>query len=106
MNNIQSLPEDSFLKSEMVLDLVDNIKNIDLKQLINLDMIAQYAKGAINIATGVFDFFVAIVVSVYILLQRGQIINFFKKRCYLAKLRKISLSDCTYMIVLPSGVRP
>jgi len=79
MQNIQSLPEDSFLKSDMVLDIVDNIKNIDLKQLINLDMIAQYAKGAMNIATGVFDFFVAIVVSVYILLQRNEILEFFKK---------------------------
>ena len=79
MQNIQRLPEDSFLKSDMVLGIVDNIKNIDLKQLINLDMIAEYARGAINIATGIFDFFVAIVVSVYILLQRNEILEFFKK---------------------------
>ncbi len=79
MQNIQSLPEDSFLKSDMVLGIVDNIKNIDLRQIINLDTITQYAKGAINIATGVFDFFVAIVVSVYILLQRNEILEFFKK---------------------------
>lgn len=90
MQNIQSLPEDSFLKSDMVLDIVDNIKNIDLKQLINLDMIAEYAKGAINIATGVFDFFVAIVVSVYILLQRNEILKFFKK------LGKAMFKESTY----------
>lgn len=90
MQNIQSLPEDSFLKSDMILGVVDNIKNIDLKQLINLDMIAEYAKGAMNIATGIFDFFVAIVVSVYILLQRNEILEFFKK------LGKATLKENTY----------
>ena len=90
MQNIQSLPEDSFLKSDMVLDIVNNIKTIDFRELINLDMIAQYAKGAINIATGVIDFFVAIVVSVYILLQRNEILEFFKK------LGKAMFKESTY----------
>ena len=90
MQNIQRLPEDSFLKSDMVLYVVDNIKNIDLGQIINLDTITQYAKGAINIATGVFDFFVAIVVSVYILLQRNEILEFFKK------LGKAMFKESTY----------
>lgn len=78
MKNIDNLPEDSFLKSDVILNIVNNIKNIDFKQFINIDMLAQYAKGAINIATKVFDFFVAIIVSVYILLQRIEIVEFFK----------------------------
>lgn len=79
MQNIGNLPEDSFLKSDIVINVIDNIKNIDFKQLINMDMLAQYARGAINIATGIFDFFVAIIVSVYILLQRNEILEFAKK---------------------------
>ena len=41
-----------------------------------METISQYAKGVINIATGIFDFFVAIIVSVYILLERKEILNF------------------------------
>lgn len=78
MESIDKLPEDSILKSEMVMDIVDSVQNIDLKQFINVDKLAQYAKGAIDIATKIFDFFVAIIVSVYILLQRKEILEFFK----------------------------
>ncbi len=78
MESIEKLPEDSILKSDMVMDIVDSVKNINLKQFINVDKLAQYAKGAINIATKIFDFFVAIIVSVYVLLQRKEILEFFK----------------------------
>jgi len=79
MQKIEELPEDSFLKSEQVLNIANGIKNIDLKQLLNIDMITQYAKGAINIANSIFDIFVSIIVSVYILIERKQIIEFLKK---------------------------
>jgi len=79
MENIDKLPEDSILKSDIVIDIVDSVKNVDLKQFINVDKLAQYAKGAIDIATKIFDFFVAIIVSVYVLLQRSEILEFFKK---------------------------
>jgi len=90
MNNIQNLPEDSILKSDYVIDIVNHIKKIDLKQFINMDKLAQYAKGAIDIATKVFDFFVSIIVSVYILLQRKEILEFFKS------LAKAILKENTY----------
>ena len=79
VNNVNDLPQDSFLKSDLILDVINSIKNIDFKQFINIDSLAQYAKGAINIATKIFDFFVAIIVSIYILLQRREILQFFKK---------------------------
>ena len=41
--------------------------------------IAEYAKGAISVAGKIVDFFVAIIVSIYILRQRGDIINFGRK---------------------------
>ena len=79
IQNFETLPEDSILKSDLVNDFVSSLKNIDLKQFINIDKIAQYAKGAINVASKIFDFFVAIVVSVYVLLQRTEILEFIKK---------------------------
>lgn len=78
MKAIEELPEDSVFKSEEVLNIVNEIKNIDFKQFINMEKIAEYAKGAIDVASKVFDFFVALVVSVYVLLQRRDILNFFK----------------------------
>lgn len=79
MEKINSLPNDSIFKSEYVMRIADEIKNIDLKQFINIESLTEYAKGAINIANGVFDFFVAIIVSVYILLERNKIIKFIKR---------------------------
>ena len=79
IQKINELPEDSILKSEMALKFVDDLKNIDLKQYINIETIFQYAQGAISFATGIFSFFVAIIVSIYILLERREILNFAKK---------------------------
>ncbi len=78
MKAIEELPEDSVFKSEEVLNIVNEVKNIDFKQFINMEKIAEYAKGAIDVASKVFDFFVALVVSVYVLLQRRDILNFFR----------------------------
>jgi len=79
LESINRLPDDSFLKSDIVINLIDNIKNIDLNQLINFENITQYAKGAINVVNGVFDVFVSLVVSIYLLVQRSRIVNFFKR---------------------------
>lgn len=78
-SNIENLPQDSFLKNEIVIDILDNIKNIDLKQYFNLDKLTEYAKGVINIAGKILDFFVAVIVSIYLLLQRKEIMEFFRK---------------------------
>lgn len=78
-SNIENLPQDSFLKNEIVIDILDNIKNIDLKQYFNLDKLTEYAKGVINIAGKILDFFVAVIVSIYLLLQRREIMEFFRK---------------------------
>ena len=83
VTRLNNLPEDSILKSEAVVNGVKNIgeslKNIDLKQYINTEKITGYVKSVLGVATGIFDVFVTIVVSVYILLQRGQITEFFEK---------------------------
>ena len=82
ISKLNELPEDSFFKSEKVIETIkeigDNIKNIDLKKYINHEKITEYVKGALGVASGIFDVFVTIIVSVYILLQRTQIVEFFK----------------------------
>lgn len=82
MNAINELPEDSILKSETVLNVVKSIGELDIKQYLNLERLTQYAKGAINVVTSVFDMFVSLIVSVYLLLERRKILEFFKKLTY------------------------
>ena len=90
INNIQSyyelaiqkyndLPEDSFLKGDVVKDAIQGIQNIDIKQYFQVDKILAYLGSAIQAVTGIFDVFVAVIVSVYILAERTQIINFLKR---------------------------
>ena len=83
IERLNALPEDSILKSQQVEDAVKSIgeaiQNIDLKQYISTEKITGYVKSVIGVASGIFDVFVSIVVSVYILLQRNQIIGFFGK---------------------------
>lgn len=83
ISRLNSLPEDSFLKSQIVVDAIksvgDAIQNIDFKEYLNPEKITTYVKSVLGVASGIFDVFVTIVVSVYILLQRGQIAKFLQK---------------------------
>lgn len=83
MEKLGTLPDDSILKSKQAEEIVksvgDSIQNIDFSQYISTDKITGYIKSVIGVASGIFDVFVSFAVSVYILLQRGQIMNFLRK---------------------------
>ena len=83
MQRINDLPEDSILKSdnftEKIKEIGSNIATIDFKQYLNPEKLSGYVKGAFGVATGIFDGFVTIIVSIYILLERNSILNFFGK---------------------------
>ena len=83
VERFNNLPEDSILKSDKVKDIINeignSIRNIDLKQYINPEKISTYVKSVLGVASGIFDIFVTIVVSVYVLLQRGKILDFCAK---------------------------
>ena len=76
---INNLPADSVLRSPEVGTAVSKIGQVDITKYINIEKIAQYAQGAISIFTGIFNFFVSIIVSAYILLERSEMIEFAKK---------------------------
>lgn len=79
MDKIGELPESSILKTIDIQKIADSISKIDIKQYFSFDKIMEYAKGAIGLATGIFDIFVSIIVSVYILIERAQILKFMKE---------------------------
>ena len=78
-SRINELPEDSVLKSEIVINAVNQIGRTNITDYVNIEKITEYAQGAISIASGIFNFFVAIIVSAYILLERGEILGFLRK---------------------------
>lgn len=79
INNLENLPEDSILRKIDIEKVSESLKSIKIEQYINFDIIMQYAKNAIGVANGIFDFFISIVVSVYVLIERTQILNFLRK---------------------------
>ena len=76
---VDNLPEDSIISKEMVHERINNLKKIDLVETFSLDNIAMYIQGVIGIASGLFSAFVTVVVSVYILMERTEIICFIRR---------------------------
>ena len=79
LNKYNSLPEDSVFKGEMVQDTIKNLQSVNIKQYFELDKVINYVKGAISAVTGIFEIFVAIIVSIYILIERTKILGFLNK---------------------------
>lgn len=83
IDRLNNLPEDSILKNETVTNAVqefgEKLKEIDLMQYLNPERITGYVKSVVGVATGLFDVFVTVVASVYLLLERGKILEYLKK---------------------------
>ncbi len=92
IHKISEISEDSFFKSDLVMSIVQNIQEINISELLSLnnERILEYVQNLFNVFLAVFDVFVAIIVSIYILLQRESIKNFLKK------LAKRLLREKTY----------
>ncbi len=82
LEKYNNLPEESIIKSKEVATAIEQLKNIDFTQYINMSKLTEYAKGVINIANGIFDAFVTFIVSIYILAERTQIRDFIKNLNY------------------------
>lgn len=78
---INNMPEDSILQRINAIDIIQSLGSIDLTKYLSVDNLTQYIKGVLGLATTVFDIFVTIVVSIYILAERGEILKFAKRFC-------------------------
>jgi len=77
---INEIPEDSILNNPIIKDnLKDIINSVNINSLISPDNITKYAKGVLQFAGALLEVFVTIVVSVYVLIERKEIIGFLKK---------------------------
>lgn len=79
INTINNLPEDSFWNQINAQEMVSKIAQIDLEKYLSIENITGYIKGVISVASGIFDVFVTVIISVYILIEKESIIKFFKK---------------------------
>lgn len=79
INYINDLPEESIISKEMVQNTINKLKEIDIVKILDADNIMMYVEKVVGIANGIFNTFVTIVVSVYILLERGEILKFIKR---------------------------
>lgn len=82
MNYIDNMSEDSIISKEFLIETVDKVKNIDFKSLLSPEKLMGYLKGVVSAAQGIFSAFVAIIMSIYILLQRAEIIKFIRSLAY------------------------
>lgn len=94
IKQINSIPENDFISKDDLKDAIKNMQNFNLKKYISIESIMEYIKGVINIASGIFDFFVSIIVSIYILIERDEILQFAKKA-----LRAIVKNDEKYNLI-------
>ncbi len=79
IDRYNSLPDSSFLKSDVVNEAIANVQHIDIKQYFQFDTIVSYAMKAVNAVTGIVNIFVALIVSVYVLSERTKILRLFKR---------------------------
>lgn len=79
IKNYNNLPNDNILKSDIVNDAIQNVQNLDIKQYFQLEKLLEYVLNAIDAVTSIFDIFVAVIVSVYILAERTEILSSIKK---------------------------
>lgn len=78
---INEMPEDSILKKINAVQLIEGLGAIDLGQYFSMENLGQYIKGVIGFATTLFDFFVTLVISVYLLAERSEILAFARRLC-------------------------
>ncbi len=79
---INNMPEESFVKKDVVQESIVKLENIDITKIFSLDNIVNYIKGVVGVASGIFSSFVTIIMSIYILLERGEILKFIKRLNY------------------------
>lgn len=74
-STINSLPMDNPIVSTTINNAMDQISKIDFKSYLNMDKIMTYIQEIISAISNVFNVFIAVVVSIYILSQRKSIVK-------------------------------
>lgn len=77
-----NLPEDSIFRKINIDQIIENLQKVNISETViswlSFENITHYAKGVVGFAGGIFDVFVIVVVSIYLLKERRKIKEFVK----------------------------
>ena len=77
-----NLPQESILRKINIDQIINNLQKVDIAETViswlSFENITHYAKGVVGFAGGIFDVFVIVVVSIYLLRERKKIKEFAK----------------------------
>ena len=76
---VNEMPEDGLIKKESALEIINDLQKTDIVSIISVDNLMDYVKGVLGVASAIFNIFVAFIMSVYILLERREILKFIKR---------------------------
>lgn len=79
INFVNDMPEDWVIKKESAQEVITSLQSIDITKILSMENISDYINGVIGVASTIFSIFVSLVMSVYILLERGEILKFIRK---------------------------
>ena len=85
----KSLEDNELFNNEVGDYIIEQISNIDVSKYLNIDSLFSYVKSTIGIAKEIFNIFVSIIVSIYLLSGRTTILAFWNKqaKAHLSKER-------------------
>lgn len=81
IETVESLPEDSVINKIDFKAIIENLGTIKIEDYLNLETLGEYAKGIIGLASAIFNIFVTIVISIYLLAERSEIVEFARRLC-------------------------
>lgn len=76
---IENTGEESVLRQLNIDEIIGNIRSIDITTFLTANRVATYINTVIGIFGTIFNVFVTIIVSIYLLLERGKIKEFLKR---------------------------
>jgi len=79
LDYFENQPEDSFLKSFDLSDIIRNSSGDILNTIMNPAGIEQVARGVMGFAGGIFSAIMGLVISLYLLLDRDRLADYFKR---------------------------
>ena len=79
INFLNNLPEDSIINKVDIQGIIGKLQQIDITKILSLEKISTYIKGVVGVASTIFSIFVSLIISVYFLLERSEILKFFNR---------------------------
>ena len=75
---LDNIPQNDIIDKLNLKEGIKKISEFDITSYFNIERVIDYIKGVMGVASTIFSIFVTIVVSIYILLERGEILAFLK----------------------------